>query len=298
MYVSRTRPYQRALGLFAAAAIFVSLCGMVLITQRPHLSPIKTDLAPSKIVGIGLNCHGEKLPLPEVRAIGVTWVRLDLPGNLCTPDRIQDLVNYYRDFGQLWILPHTSTDRIATAKVLMGAGITEIEVFNEPELAKISPADYADTFKAIRAVIGTRARLYGPTISTWTWQRDYLDACLRAGVHPDVLSFHGYHQQTPQRLASWVSEAKSYGIPVVISELGFPTYLGAMAYRTKMSDSLGTLFVKTRDAMKGVAAWCWYDGPNPAGDNDSGLFTWTERSGYYPNHNYRDVVAAIAAGKE
>jgi len=53
-----------------------------------------------------------------------------------------------------------------------------------------------------------------------------------------------------------------------------------------MSDSLGRLFVKTRDALHGTP-WCWYDGPNPAGDYDCGLFD------VKPNKNYQDVLKAI-----
>lgn len=244
---------------------------------------------------MGLNCHGERLPVEDIRALGFSWVRLDLPGNQYTLERLRSLVAYYRDFGQLWILPQTAPDPQETARVMADAGITEIEVFNEPDLNRISAPTYASVFKAIQAAVVGKVRLYGPSLCTWSSRRSYLDACLDRGVKPDVLTFHGYHQQTPQRLAQWVGEAKSYGLPVVVSELGYPYYLGDMAYRARMRDTLGDLFVKTRNALKGTP-WCWYDGPNPSIRENSGIFQFDPKRGYSANGNFREIRDALARG--
>src|SRR5947209_14325174 len=100
MYMSTRRRFRPWIASLTGLVALLSTCGMILAKQHPHLTPIKNSLPPSKIVGIGLNCHGEKLPLAQVKAIGVKWVRLDLAGNLCTAEMIRPLVEYYRDFGQ------------------------------------------------------------------------------------------------------------------------------------------------------------------------------------------------------
>jgi len=274
--------------LLATVGAAIAVTGLAALCQHPKLSPPKNSLPPSRIVGIGINCHAEMLPVADLKAIGVSWVRLDEPGSNNTYDRIKPLVDYYRDFGQLWVLPQTVSDPAQVAETMVAAGATEIEVFNEPAFGKIPASDYVKAFQSVRKAVGSAARLYGPALCTWETYRYYLDECARLGFQPDVLTFHGYHQQTAEHLAEWVKEARSYGLPVVVSEVGFPNYLGPMAYRVKMTDSLGTLFVKTRDALKGTP-WCWYDGPNPPGDYDCGLFDEGK-----PNENYRDVQAAIA----
>ncbi len=281
--------------MVAGVCVFLLVCGMALARKPQRLVAPPNSLPASRIVGTGLNCHGERLPISDLKAIGITWVRLDLPGSEYTSAKLKGLVAYYHDFGQLWILPKSVADTRRTAKLMVQAGITEIEVFNEPELDRIPASSYVDSFRAVRDEVGASARLYGPCICTWL-QRSYLEDCVQHGLVPDAITFHGYHQQTPERLASWVGEAKSYGLPVVVSELGFPNYLGSMAYRVRMRDSIGALFVKTRDAMKDTP-WCWYDGPNPVGDYDCGLFDGGSDTGYHPNKNYRDVRSAISRSR-
>jgi len=273
---------------FAIVAGALAVIGAIGLHQHPKLTPRKASLPASRIVGIGINCHAEMLPVDDLKAIGISWVRLDEPGPDNTYDRIKPLVDHYREFGQLWCIPQTARDPAAVARTMLAAGITEIEVFNEPDFGGIPAKDYVKAFQSVRKAVGNSARLYGPELCTWETYRYYLDDCARLGFQPDVLTFHGYHQGTAPHLAQWVNEAKSYGLPVVVSEVGFPNYLGPMAYRIKMTESLGTLFVKTRDALKGTP-WCWYDGPNPPGDYDCGLFDDGK-----PNRNYREVQAAIA----
>ncbi|MFI5386135.1 MAG: glycosyl hydrolase [Fimbriimonadales bacterium] len=284
------RPYRQLLILSGALALVATICGMVLARQHPRLTPQPTSLPTSRIAGIGLNCHAERLPIADIKSIGISWVRLDLQGNQYTPDKLKGLVGYYRDFGQLWILPQTARDRIETAKTMIAAGITEIEVFNEPDRTNITPESYAGIFQKIRAAVAGRARLYGPDVGTQS--TDYLDGCIRHGAQFDVIAIHGYNQKSFPSLTNWTAGIKDYGVPVAVTELGFPTYLGKMPYRVKMRDSLGTLFLKTKNALEDTP-WCWYDGPNPADDNDSGMFDWVPNRGYVPNRNYRSIRAAL-----
>lgn len=278
-----------------AAVLLVALAfagfRLYAVRQRRLTAP-RLDLPASRIHGIGLNCHGERLPLDKIKAIGIEWVRLDLSKGLPL-DQIRSLKEYYRDFGQLWIDHQETHDAVGSARLLIEAGVTDIEVYNEPEQDHIPPASYAKTFQAVRQAVAGRARLYGPSVGTWTAAKYYVNESIDAGMRPDALSFHGYLPRSATELAEWVDDARKYGLPVVVSELGFPTYLGALPYRVSMKDSIGVLYRKTRDAMSGKP-WCFYDGPNPEGDNDSGLFDWDGRAFTKPNHNYRDIVAALS----
>ncbi|HVT11387.1 MAG TPA: glycosyl hydrolase [Fimbriimonadaceae bacterium] len=294
MFVHPTSRKGIALLALLALCLVTPVCGTSLFGQR-RLSAPKLSLPESKIVGIGLNVHSERMPIDKLKAIGIKWVRIDL-GRGMPPSAVRGLVSHYRDFGQLWTDHQEGPDPIAAAKELLDAGVTEIEVYNEPEQAHISPTDYARTFQQIRAVVNGRARLYGPSIGTWDQAKRYLNDCIDAGMRPDVLTFHGYLQNNSAQLSTWAADAKGYGLPVVVSEIGYPIRLGAVPYRDKMHKSMGPLFIETRDALRDTP-WCLYDGPNPAGDNDTGLFDWDGHGFNKPNRNYDDIVAALAREK-
>jgi hypothetical protein len=242
---------------------------------------------------MGLNCHSEKLPLDKMRALGIRWVRIDLQAYL-TPDMIRDLVSYYHDFGQLWIDHQLAGDVVANARILVSCGVTDIEVINEPEQNGYTPERYGRIFAEVQRAVGTTARLYGPAVGNWPGNKRYIDQAIAAGMRPDVLSFHGYDEEKPEDFAWWTSEAKSLGVPVVISELAFPDYNGPTPYRLKMKDSLGSLFLRTKKTLKDVA-WCWYDGPNPEHNNNSGLFDQDPRTKQFsvPNGNYSALLSAL-----
>lgn len=278
----------------AALCLITPVCGTSLFGQRSLTAP-KLNLPASKIVGVGLNVHSEMLPIDKIKAIGIQWVRIDL-GKGLTMSQVKALVSHYRDFGQLWTDHQQVADPVSSARMLLSAGITDIEVYNEPEQAHIAPAAYAKTFVDIRKAVDGRARLYGPSIGTWDQAKRYLHDCIDGGMKPDVLSFHGYIQNDSTQLAAWAANAKSYGIPVVISEIGYPDYLGAVPYRAKMHKNMGELFVETKNALRDTP-WCYYDGPNPTGDGNTGLFDWKDHVGFaQPNQNYNDIVAALARG--
>jgi hypothetical protein len=299
MYIPPGPPKARtavALASIVALTLLSPICGLASGRQMPTITPRRLSLAPSKILGMGLNCHSEKLPLDRMRALGIRWVRLDLQ-NYMTPTIIRDLVSYYRDYGQLWIDHHLAGDVVRNAQILVSCGVTDIEVINEPEQNGFPPELYAARFKAVQRAVGTSARLYGPAVGDWPRNKGYIQRAIAAGARPDVLSFHGYDEEKPEDFAAWVNEAKRLGVPVVISELAFPDYNGATPYRLRMHDTLGSLFLRTRKALQDTA-WCWYDGPNPVNDNNSGLFDQDPRTKLFsiPNQNYSALLSAVSRG--
>lgn len=276
-------------GLLPAACAIVALglvapvCGI--ISQQRHLAPIKSSARPTRIVGIGLNCHSEKLPVDKLRALGIRWVRLDT-GRGLTSAQIRDLVSYYRDFGQLWIDHQLTGDPVKTARMLVDAGVQDIEVLNEPEQNDVTAQQYAQKFKAIRTAVGTRARLYGPVIGVWTTSKSYVDAAIDAGMSPDVLSIHGYGERAPEDFKPWIDAVKRYGIPVVVTELAFDG-------PSTTSMSLEDFIVRTNAAM-GTTPWCYYDGPNPNDNRDQGIFDFNPSTKRFdvPNSHYWSFLKA------
>lgn len=294
MLVHQTPRKGIAILALAALCLITPVCGTSLFGQRQLVAP-KLNLPASKIVGIGLNVHSEQLPVDKIKAIGIQWVRIDL-GKGLTMSQVKALVAHYRDFGQLWTDHQQVADPVSSARMLLEAGVTDIEVYNEPEQAHITPVAYAKMFQDIRKAVDGRARLYGPSIGTWDQAKHYLNDCIDGGMKPDVLSFHGYIQNDAIQLAAWAADAKKYGIPVAISEIGYPDYLGTVPYRAKMHKNMGQLFVETKNALAGTP-WCYYDGPNPTGDGNTGLFDWKAHEGFtQPNQNYNDIVSALARG--
>jgi hypothetical protein len=295
MYVSeptRRGPILVGLCLFLFTVFVVPVCG-----SGPRYAPPRSQAPATKIRGVGLNVHLEKLPIADVKALGVKWVRADLGDGPYDKRAMRSTAEHYLNngLGVLWILKNGNHSPADEARELVNIGVVDIEVLNEPKLAGISPSQYARIFREVRDAVGTRARLYGPCLSTWSAEKYYLDACFQAGVRPDVLTFHGYLQNSPAQLTQWVEEAKRYGLPVVVSELGFPAYLGDYPYRARMSASLGDLFVRSKRAM-GDTPWCWYDGPNPKENQGTGLFDWDGTGFRKPNAGYRDVINALQRG--
>src|SRR5579862_1634924 len=160
--------------LAGSVAIAVAVYAFARGAAQLTLSAPKNSLPPSRIAGIGINCHSESLPVDDLKAIGVSWVRIDVPGGPSTFGRIKPLVDHYRDFGQLWVLPQSAGDVGQAAKVLVAAGVTEIEVFNEPDLNGITPSSYVRSFRAVRQAVGASARLYGQSLCTWLDRKSYL----------------------------------------------------------------------------------------------------------------------------
>ncbi len=295
MFVEPHAPRSRSflvLSLAVALGLVAPVCGKMTARQR-KLSPPKVQAPASKIVGFGLNCHAERLPLDKLRALGVKWVRLDTGG--LKLDDLPGLVDYYKDFGQMWTDHQMTHNPVGFARKLVDCGVSDIEVYNEPEQNGISPSEYAREFRAVRNAVGTRARLYGPAVGNWPGNKGYLNACLDAGMLPDVISFHGYDESRPEDFNDWVSDARRYGVPVVITELAFPDYNGPAPYRIRMNDSLESLVVRTHSAVS-ATAWCFYDGPNPDNNNDNGIFDYNPRTHRFdiPNAHYQSLLRATS----
>lgn len=294
MYVSERS--WRGPALFLASLLLIGVlavpvCGS---STRARATARAIEAPPTKIKGLGINCHMELLPTSDLKAIGVKWVRLDRGNWKLDRAQIKERLDHYRDFGVLWILG--KDDPVKEARMVADLGVADIEVLNEPKLNSVTVRDYAAIFAAVKDAVGNRTRLYGPSLSTWTAERFYLDSALREGIKPDVLSFHAYLQTSPSQIRDWIDQAKTYGLPVVVTEAGYPNYLGPTPYRARMTDSIADLFMKTKDAM-GDTPWCWYDGPNPPGDYGTGLFDWDGAAYRKPNANYDAILRALRASR-
>lgn len=283
---------------FAALAFLVSpVCSSWIPPQR-RLTPVANPALPIHISGMGINCHFTELPVRDLKAIGVQWVRVDLGGGPMRYESVKRVVDHYKDFGILWLIGNEDHDGVAEARLVASLGVTDIEVLNEPEFTSVKPSQYASFFRRVRNAVGNRVRLYGPSINTWNRGKPYLDAVLDEGIPLDGITFHPYLVVTDrvEDMSGWVRQAKSFGLPVIASEIGFTT---KDPYRASGAggSSLAGLFIRTKRALDGIP-WCWYDGPNPPEDNDGGLFDFVPGGGFRTNHNYRDIKAALDALKD
>jgi hypothetical protein len=220
-------------------------------------------------------------------------VRIDLGGRGLRPAAVKHIIDHYRDFGILWLLQRDNHDPVEEARLVASLGVTDIEVLNEPDYIPMRPNAYAALFRRVRDAVGTRVRLYGAATGKWVDSKRYLEAVLDEGARPDVISFHAYLERSEKTedMASWASEAKRYGLPVIVSEVGYPT---TNRYRERFDggSSYAGLFIRTKRALDSVP-WCWYDGPNPADNGDAGMFDLRPGVGYVPNRNYYDTKAAL-----
>ena len=257
------------------------------------LTPVVSSSVPTKIKGIGLNGHMEEMPVADLKRIGIQWLRLDLGGRPMNADKINHIVQHYKDFGILWIISTENHDPVEEAKLVVKAGVRDLEIMNEPDYQFIDPKVYAQLFKKIRAAVGNDVRLYGMASGKWVWSQPFIKASLAQKLPIDVLTFHAYldNNERMPAMTTWVNEAKQYGLPVVVSEVGFPTMRNYRAIYGEGA-SYGDLFVKTKKALAGVP-WAWYDGPNPPDNFDAGMFDHTPERGWYPNKNYIDVCRAL-----
>jgi hypothetical protein len=247
--------------------------------------------------GPGLNTHGQRLNLDALHAIGINWVRGDLPPNQ-TEDQVRAFVKHYFGFPILWTIPQTVEDPITLTKNLIRWGITDVEPANEPEQGifnpegKVwSPSDAGKWFSAVQKAAKGKLRLYGPSMGRW--DPAYIKAFLR-GNTPTGISFHGYYS-TPQDLEAIMYECKGrFGLPGICSEVGFPSHLGTMPYA--LGGNSAARFLELKRVM-GDLPFCWYDGPNSNSDPTVGFFdsadggaTWT-----VPTQTYRDIQRGLLA---
>lgn len=274
-------------------AILALLASVMLLDCRTRLEAVNRAAMISRVHGLGVNCHSQMLPVAKLKSIGVQWVRIDIEPGFETPELIQKLVKHYEDFGQLWILKQHCTDLDGFADELLRLGVSDLEFYNEPNLAGISPEEYVQSFRRMKVRLHGRARLYGPCISKWFDFNRYVDECFRLGMDPDVLSIHGYSGD-PDRNLNAALDAEKFGYPVVVSELGYPVDLGGKPYRSIIAgrNSVADLFLRTKKLLEG-RTWCWYDGPNPPEVEGMGLFDFDGRNFTIPTQSFLIIKSEI-----
>lgn len=273
----------RLLAAFLAAFVAV---GMVASCKNMLIHSPGPPAVATRVQGPGINCHGEKLPVKALRSIGIRWVRLDVESERLSPKLLSELVFHYKGLGQLWIIRQDCPDVDSFVNDLVALGVTDFELYNEPNLADVGPHEYTELFKKTKAHLRGRGYLYGPCISAWGDFVYYLQACIKLGLRPDVLSIHAY-EDSPENALDAILEAEGYGYPVVISEMGYPDSLGGTPYRTALPNqpSIPELYLESRSLLDG-RTWCWYDGPNPVDNLGTGLFDFDGKNWTIPNHNF------------
>lgn len=244
---------------------------------------------------MGVNAHLARMPVDQLRAIGVKWVRLDCAPKDMTAERLAPIIAHYKGFGRLWIIPNEAPDPVAIAELLISLGETDLEVFNEPEGPwswssgrPMEPETYGKIFAAIASAVHGRARLYGPV--TGTWNEDYTRRAMKAGMRTHAIDFHGYWIPPEQLGAAMDRARKISGVRALVSEDGYPPFLGPAPYRPA-GVTAGAMILRLRNALNG-RSWCWYDGP---ATYDGGLFEWTGPDWTWftkPTATYREVAAA------
>ena len=256
--------------------VLASLVLLASVSFAQGLKPVR---------GVGLNVHAQKLPIARLKAIGIEWVRIDLQRKDWNRDRAQQLFKHYKnDFGILWIVYQDFPDPAAHALELMRMGVRDIEIFNEPKMAGIHPRDYARKFKDVQQAVKGRARLYGPSLSTWTNERYYLNEAKAHGMKDFIPAVHFYWEGTPEETArKWRAQAPD----AVCTEITFPD-----DYRRQLGiKSIGEAFLRSKKAFQGLT-WCWYRGPNPD-KVDTGLFDWDGAEFTRPNATYWEIHRAL-----
>jgi hypothetical protein len=236
--------------------------------------------------GPGVNTHGQLLPVDKLRAIGIRWVRGDLPVKDVSEQSVKEFLGHYRGMPVLWILSQHSRNAPDMAKRLVRWGVTDIEVSNEPDLAAFnlerrpwSGTEYGRWFGAIRRAVGPNVRLYGPVLSGYS--ATFIDDAIRAGMSTVAIDVHGYNIGN---LPAFVdSVANRWKLPVIVSEIGVESRDANPANH----------FLAWKRAM-GDRPWCWYDGPKTDWrglfDQDSGSNRWSR-----PTNVYRSIVAGLGS---
>lgn len=253
------------------------------------------------LAGPGINTHGQCLPIDALRAIGINWVRIDLPPAQVKPDLVKKIKAWYKDFPQLWIVSQSSPNAPSEALLYLDCGITDLECGNEPAEAKFSADNkawsaerYGKWFKTIRTAVGTRMRLYGP--ATGTWDPGFISGAIAAGMQADCITWHGYWR-TVEQMASTFAECQSrFGLPSVCSEEGTSSIFPS-TYPVRIP--CASLYVQLKTKL-GNLPWCYYDGCNGNEDKTVGLFdtadhaaTWTR-----PTQTYRDILRLLNGGHQ
>jgi hypothetical protein len=249
--------------------------------------------------GPGVNTHGQLLPIDKLKAIGVRWVRGDVPAEQNTQETVRAFVRHYRAVGMpiLWILPQTATDPAAMASDFYHWGVTDVEVSNEPEQGIFNPlqkiwtgTQYGRWFAGISNAIGRKLRLYGPAVGSW--DPVFIRDAIRSGMDAQGVTFHGYWR-SPEQIEATMYECKGrFGLPAICTEVGFPANLGPTAY--PFGGNSVASFLSMRKVM-GSLPWVYYDGPNANEDKSVGLFEWTGSDWSKTTATYDAILKAIRA---
>lgn len=232
--------------------------------------------------GAGVNTHGQLLPLDKLRAIGIGWVRADVPVSENSEDRFRQVLGHYKGMPVVWTLSQKDPHPDRTARLLVKCGCKDIEVFNEvdlsafnPEKRPWTPREYAKRFAVVRKAVGKSARLYGPATSTW--MPSFIGTAIHYGMQADGISFHGYG--VPELSAAAAETESRWKLPVLITE------------DAVLDGSSSAFWFLSRSMEMGRRPWCFYDGP---ATDARGLFGWS--SGYTwdrPTAVYGAILSAV-----
>ena len=245
--------------------------------------------------GPGLNTHGQLLPVDKIKAIGIKWVRGDMPPEQLTERKVKDFVRHYQGMPILWIIQQKTPNAPSVAKDLRSWGITDLEVGNEPDVAEFSSdrrpwtaARYGRWFASIRAEVGSSMRLYGP--ATGVWMPDFVRGAIDNGMQADAISWHGYAKTIVD--VAWTSSEceRLFKLPSICSEIGFGE---GPNYPVKLHPALA--FMESKRKL-GNIAWCYYDGPNGNADKRVGLFEWNGKNWETTTSTYDQIKAAVGGG--
>lgn len=243
--------------------------------------------------GPGLNTHGELLPIDKIKAIGIRWVRGDLPPQAVTEQNVKAFLRHYRGMPVLWILQQKTPNGPEVAKKLRSWGITDLEIGNEPEEAQFSDnargwtaARYGKWFASIRSAVGTSMRLYGP--SNGVYRPDYIQEAIDNGMKADAITWHGYWKTINDMAWTAVECERRFHLPSVCSEVALTSKAANYPLRAHPADT----FMDAKTKM-GDLAWCYYDGPNANPDKSVGLFDWDGKSWSIPTDTYRRMLANV-----
>lgn len=241
--------------------------------------------AANPFAGMGVNTHGQFLPIDKLKAIGCRWVRCEVPVTESTMERIQPVVRYYRDGGlaQYWTVLQTDANAVATVRILIRCGVREINLGNEPDLADFNPGQkswlgyrYGQWFASVVRGIGFHkgVRFWGPETSTWSPQ--YITDAIRGGMKAGGISFHGYH--VADLAGVYDSAVRKWGV-------------AAVTENAVLDGTDPALWLVSVGMVMGTRPWVYYDGPET---DARGLFAHT--SGYTwdgPTKLYQRVLSAL-----
>lgn len=239
--------------------------------------------------GPGLNVHGELLPVGDLKAIGIKWVRGEFEDSHFTKEYVAKWRAHYKDFKQLVILMQWKQGP-AEARQLAAWGVTDLEVGNEPELAQWtgeawSPERYGKWFTSVRKNVDRRVRMYGP--ATGKWIPDYTRRALAAGMKPTAISFHGYWNTIDQLRVILLDCKRRYGFTGLVTEVGFdPDWIATFRGQYPKVKAPADSYIEMRSKLGPLAA-CYYDGPN-------GLFKWGGDGWNLRTATYEEIRAKVS----